>query len=265
MTRTPPKIFVSHANKDSDLVDALVKYLLNALAIQDPRVILCTSLPEHELPVGAPIPAAILKALRDARVVIGLLTPNSLERQAVMMELGAAWALEKMFIPILYGVGFDRIPDWLSSHAISLDRSVNQFNSFNARMVNALDAVVEHTSLAKRPDTVVSRSVHDFFEHIRNLTPTEMTQTTTNLKSRIRSKVITWANGLRQGAMSFARPDDVRQYMALVAESRPHLPPSASVQEFKDMPNGMFGSMGFTSVATSTLATAAELLASELE
>lgn len=163
------QIFISHAKLDEELAAAIVEYLMASLTIHDRRVILCTSLPGHELIPGDPASEHILQSIKEAGVVIGVLTPISLRRQAVMMELGAAWALDKQFIPTLYGAGFDKIPEWLNRHAISFDDSIAEFATLNHRMTGFLAKVQTSTGIAAKHGAEIGNAVYKLHHALQAL------------------------------------------------------------------------------------------------
>lgn len=177
MARPTIKIFISHAKKDEALAQVFVDYLKSTLTIQDEREILCTSLPGHELPPGASHKIAIRTAIREASVIIGLLTPSSLERQAVMMELGGAWALEKEFMPLLFGVGFDRIPEWVQAQAVRLDHSIEDFRTLNKRATPIAEETSHQTGYALKNNAVIGDANIVLFEALKALLPSIVPET----------------------------------------------------------------------------------------
>ena len=101
--------------------------------------------------------------------MIGVLTPISLQRQAVMMELGAAWALDKQFIPALYGAGFDKIPEWLNRHAVSFDDSIVDFATLNHRMTGSLAKIQTSTGITAKHSTEIGNAVYKLLHALQAL------------------------------------------------------------------------------------------------
>lgn len=95
-----PKIFISHSNQDKKFVQALIDLLKTAFTLKS-KDILCTSVPGHKLPGGADTEEALLDLLGKAQLLIGLLTPASLESSYVLFELGARWGLKKSLISLV--------------------------------------------------------------------------------------------------------------------------------------------------------------------
>lgn len=96
-------IFVSHSSKDADLAEAIVDLLRSALAL-NAREIRCSSVDGYKLPVGVNTESELREEVNAARVVIGLITPNSLASSYVMFELGARWGSGLFLAPLLAGV-----------------------------------------------------------------------------------------------------------------------------------------------------------------
>jgi hypothetical protein len=117
---TETRLFVSHASEDAGLAKQLAALVDGALAVPA-RAMRCTSVPGYKLEPGADGPEELRENLRDASVVIGLLTPSSISSPFVLMELGAAWGLKTCTVPLLAdGVPFGSIPGPIGqgTHAI---------------------------------------------------------------------------------------------------------------------------------------------------
>lgn len=96
------KLFISHSSKDVKLATLLVHAIDQSLKVPSDSI-RCTSVPGYELDLGV-LPADQLRAeLSNAKLVIGILSPNSRKADWVLFELGAAWGLIRKSIPILAG------------------------------------------------------------------------------------------------------------------------------------------------------------------
>ena len=93
-------IFVSHKEADERAASALVDFLEAALDLQE-NDILCTSVPWTSVDWGRSTAQQIKDGLGGATVVLALLTQQASEAPWVIFELGGAWALSKLLIPIL--------------------------------------------------------------------------------------------------------------------------------------------------------------------
>lgn len=116
------EVFISHAAKDAAFAKALVDCLEGCLDLPEPAI-RCTSVPGYRLAPGDVSDEVLRSNLEKCSVVIGLLTENSLSSAYVIMELGAAWALQKTTCVILApNVDFARIVGPLNRlHAIKAD------------------------------------------------------------------------------------------------------------------------------------------------
>jgi hypothetical protein len=93
-------IFVSHSAKDRDLAQELIGLLRAALSIPHDKI-RCTSVPGYKLAVGAETDKEIRDEVLKSRVLVGLLTPASLNSTYVLFELGARWGPGLYLAPLL--------------------------------------------------------------------------------------------------------------------------------------------------------------------
>jgi hypothetical protein len=103
----PPKptfdLFLSYASADG----ATASELRAALERKNVRCFMA----ERDVAVGTEWQDAIRNALIGAGRILILITPRSLNRPWVFMEIGAAWALGKSLIPALVQVNPNDLPD----------------------------------------------------------------------------------------------------------------------------------------------------------
>ncbi|MFN4921118.1 MAG: toll/interleukin-1 receptor domain-containing protein [Planctomyces sp.] len=68
---------------------------------------------DRDINGGDTIPDSIRTAIQVSRELVVLLTPDSIERPWVLLEVGAAWGRRKDYriVPVLCHVTFDAIPD----------------------------------------------------------------------------------------------------------------------------------------------------------
>ncbi|MGH9496721.1 MAG: toll/interleukin-1 receptor domain-containing protein [Candidatus Sulfotelmatobacter sp.] len=97
------QIFISHSSKDHDLAEALTDLLKAALGLL-PTQVRCSSVDGHRLPVGVNTESKLRDEVNAAKVVVGLLTPDSLASSFVMFELGARWGAKLFLAPLLAGI-----------------------------------------------------------------------------------------------------------------------------------------------------------------
>lgn len=96
MKATQPDIFISYAHKNGEIAASLASQL-DDLGLK-------VFLAERNLHPGEHWEPAIRIALRDAKLVLCLITPESKSSSWVHAEAGAAWVLEKPILPALRSV-----------------------------------------------------------------------------------------------------------------------------------------------------------------
>jgi len=72
-------VFISHSSKDAELALALIDLLKAALALRAEQI-RCSSVDGYRLPVGVNTESKLREEVNAAKVVVGLITPNSLLR-----------------------------------------------------------------------------------------------------------------------------------------------------------------------------------------
>lgn len=120
-TAKPYQVFISHATADKWLAKVICEKLESAGAtyFRDDR----------DIQGGDDIPEAIRLQIKRSRELLVLLTPTSVGRQWVTLEVGAAWGWSRRsrIVVILNHVSVDTVPDIIKSKkAISL----NDFDSY---------------------------------------------------------------------------------------------------------------------------------------
>jgi len=122
-----PKIFVSHRHKDKPIAEALMSVLEQAFYIERGDVRCSTSVDRHLLQLGKRISDQLHSDLNRAKLVIGLIGPDTSESRYVLFELGAAWGRGVPTFPVLIrGATNEDVPGPLGERAsISLDAASN--------------------------------------------------------------------------------------------------------------------------------------------
>ncbi len=93
------KIFISHSSKDVAFVEELIE-IIKLMGLPK-KFIFCTSLPNNNIKHGENFLNRIKKELKGNALVIFILTDNFYASKMCMCEMGATWALTKVYIPIL--------------------------------------------------------------------------------------------------------------------------------------------------------------------
>jgi hypothetical protein len=68
-------------------------------------------LDEKNIEVGQHIASEVREAIEQCDEFVVLLSPNSKGREWVLMEMGAAWGLQKPIMGILHGLSAQKMPD----------------------------------------------------------------------------------------------------------------------------------------------------------
>lgn len=109
--RKTVKIFISHSRRDASLVRLIIDLLRTSNLHQDE--IRCTSVPKYGLVMGDDIDA-LRDEIAKCKIIIAVLTKDSLDSLHVLLELGAGWGLKKRLIPITGpGIRLSGLPSWL--------------------------------------------------------------------------------------------------------------------------------------------------------
>jgi hypothetical protein len=101
-------VLISHSSKDVELAQALIDLLRAGLDLQAHQI-RCSSVDGYRLPVGVDTDDKLREEVNAAKVVVGLITPNSLASPYVMFELGARWGVKRFLAPLLAGVEPDKL------------------------------------------------------------------------------------------------------------------------------------------------------------
>jgi hypothetical protein len=96
---TQEKIFISHASADSGVADLLRDTLILGGVPADR--LFYSSARGSGIPAGRDVQTRLRLELQDARMVVELISPTFLRRPMCLIELGAAWVLEKSTYPIV--------------------------------------------------------------------------------------------------------------------------------------------------------------------
>src|SRR5437016_3050386 len=112
----PYQIFMSHATADKWLAKVLCERIeaTGATTFRDDR----------DIHGGDDIPEEIRRQIKKSKEIVVLLTPQSVGRQWVILEVGAAWGWSKRvrIVLIMYHVTVDPIPDMIKNKkAIALN------------------------------------------------------------------------------------------------------------------------------------------------
>lgn len=96
-------VLISHSGRDVDLASELTELLRTGIGLRAEQI-RCSSVDGYRLPGGVNTEAQLRKEINLAKVLVGLITPNSLSSAYVLFELGARWGAGLFMIPLLAGI-----------------------------------------------------------------------------------------------------------------------------------------------------------------
>jgi len=119
------QVFVSHATADKWIATTFCEKIdaTGATSFRDDR----------DINGGDSIPESIRTQIQVSRELVVLLTPDSIERPWVLLEVGAAWGRRKDYriVPVLCHVSFDAIPDIIEGKKAF---HINEFDKYLAEL-----------------------------------------------------------------------------------------------------------------------------------
>ena len=129
----PYRVFLSHATYDKFLAEVVTERVEADALIRVFR-------DDRDIAGGENIPDAIRQAIRDSREMVVLLTPESLGREWVTLEIGMAQILGLRVVPLLYHVDPALLPATLKdTKAFELADLGDYLTQLSARAADASD------------------------------------------------------------------------------------------------------------------------------
>jgi hypothetical protein len=127
--KKPYHVFVSHATADKWIAKLICEKIeaTGATSFRDDR----------DIEGGDDIPEEIRRQIKQSKEIVVLLTPASVERQWVTLEVGAAWGWSKRvkIVILMYHVSVDPIPDMIKNKkAVSLNDFDHYLNELAHRV-----------------------------------------------------------------------------------------------------------------------------------
>jgi hypothetical protein len=105
-------VFISHSTKDrfiAQQVAGLIEEAGGDLGIE-------TFLDEKDIEFGGSIPERIRQGIKDCGELVVLLSEYSVDRPWVLIEIGAAWVLEKRIVAVMDKLSPDQVPDVIAPY-----------------------------------------------------------------------------------------------------------------------------------------------------
>lgn len=121
------RLFLSHASRDQWIARQMVRLIEEATGGR-----VEVFLDERSIEGGDSIPASIHRAINDCDELVVLLSPSSVDRPWVLIELGAAWGLSKRVVAIIDKLTPADLPD-IIEHDKAID--LNAFDEYLAQLL----------------------------------------------------------------------------------------------------------------------------------
>lgn len=121
------QVFVSHATADKWIAKVICEKIdaIGASTFRDDR----------DINGGDDIPEEIRQQIKRSQELVVLLTPESVSREWVLLEVGAAWGWRKRIVAILDHIDINPIPEIIKSKkAIKLNDFDNYVNEVCKRV-----------------------------------------------------------------------------------------------------------------------------------
>jgi hypothetical protein len=125
----PYQVFISHATADKWIAKTLCEKIENTGAT--------TFRDDRDISGGDDIPEEIRRQIKRSKEIVVVLTPESVDRRWVMLEVGAAWGWSKRMriTMVMCHVSVDPIPGMLRhKKAINLNQIEGYLNELTRRV-----------------------------------------------------------------------------------------------------------------------------------
>jgi mannose-6-phosphate isomerase-like protein (cupin superfamily) len=181
------QIFISFASEDGYAADALRGFIQQSLV--GASIFLASD--PASIPPGDEWLKSLRNALREAKVLVVLLSTASLENRWINLEVGAAWVQSIPIIPILLdGLNPNDVPRPLADWQISgIDSPANLY-SFLAALNSKLPK-----PLIKHPGSVIDEACKTLLSMKRDQKPTSVKE---QRKSRVREWLSEYSDAQRE-------------------------------------------------------------------
>ena len=156
-------IFISHAKDDEALATKLVSLITSSLEIPQTGI-RCTSVPGYKFSGATHVSSQIRKELHECKIVLGIISKNSLMSNYVLFELGAGWLLEKAYALVSDDIDFTDLPGPLiENHALKLNDRNDLFS--------LIEDLCKTTGYKQKTMSMVNSSVDSFLNSSNTVTP----------------------------------------------------------------------------------------------
>jgi hypothetical protein len=128
-------VFFSHSHKDRWIAAQCVR-----LIEEKGKGLVHVFLDAKDIDAGEQIADSIRTSIQECDEFVVLLSPYSKDRQWVLIEMGAAWGLEKPIVAIIDKIGPQEMPDIVSPYkALDLNDFDQYLSQFSERVKKRLN------------------------------------------------------------------------------------------------------------------------------
>lgn len=138
-------IFISHSTKDRFIARQVANLIEKAGSQHE----IDTFLDEKDIEYGGSIPKEIRQRIRDCGELVVLLSEYSVDRPWVLIEIGAAWVLEKRIVAVMDKLSPDQMPDVIAPYR-GVD--LNEIQDYVNELVERIAADGPNTDRASKGD-----------------------------------------------------------------------------------------------------------------
>jgi hypothetical protein len=97
---TTMDIFISHSSEDAEIVKSIIELIRAAYTISAEKI-RCTSVNGYRLKAGISTEEQLKLEIHQSKVLLAIITPQSVHSAYVLFELGARWGLSLPLIPLV--------------------------------------------------------------------------------------------------------------------------------------------------------------------
>lgn len=157
------KIFISHSTKDVELINEFLDFLETAMGI-DREDVYCTSV-NGTISTGQKFIDNIESNIKNAQIVMFMITPQYLKSKFCLAEMGAAWVLNQEIYPLIFNpLSFDVLED-------TPLKGVQAKMLGNKQDILSMYDELKNKKIAKdKPVTLVDRKTENFLKELNKVT-----------------------------------------------------------------------------------------------
>ncbi|WP_343827454.1 toll/interleukin-1 receptor domain-containing protein [Clostridium subterminale] len=157
------KIFISHSTKDVELIEIFLDFLETGMGINREEVY-CTSV-EGTINTGQKFIDNIEKNIKDAQIVVFIITPQYLKSKFCLAEMGAAWVLNQQIYPLIFNpLDFNVLED-------TPLKGVQAKILNNEQNISSMYDELKKREIAKdKPVTLINRKSQNFLKELMKIT-----------------------------------------------------------------------------------------------